>query len=284
MEVIWKWLAKTANKELDKLDLKRKPAQISNELMALSGQMHIGFDDLKVLVASKIDEEISAYWRSNGDTLVQQMLAQFTAGIAPKMSDQVVVMKEVIDEGLAAVKENNVRMNTSFHGLVGRLMGNVAVLASKSERRQNHTMEAFNEMCRQAAIHDQANSDRYLQLHTALQRLEQTVNHNATISQGMQVRFFENLTYQLQMMSAKPKDRFDSMPTIEWVFDNIDLIADFGASYKAALENDAPRSTMKMRMLSAIRSMSNLKFGHMDIRKELDRLFDGIDNAQSLAA
>lgn len=284
MESFYRWLAKMANKKLDKYDLKRRPAQISNELMALSGQMHIGFEDTKVLLATEIDKQISEYWRSNGDTLVARFLERFLAGVAPRMSDQVVVIKEVLDEGLAGIKENHVRTNTSIHSLVGRLMGNVGALAGKAERRQNVIMQSFEEMCRQAAINEQNNGDRYLQLYTAIQRLEKTINHNATISQGMQVRFFENLTYQLQMMSAKPKDRFDSMPKIEWVFDNIDLIADLGASYKAALENDAPRSTMKMRMLSALRSMSNLKFGHMDIRKELDRLFDGIDNAQSLAA
>ena len=279
MEGFYKWLAKVANKELEKRELKRNAAGLANRMDCLSGQMAIGFDDLKLLVSNTIDKEISDYWRSNGPILVKQM----TDGMAPRLSDHAVVLKEIGDENHEKVQKDLNRGFTLNASLMGRVLGNQAVAANVAEKRMNVIMQSFEEMCRQAAIHDGNNSDRSLVLVEMFRALNAKIDHNNNISQGMQVRFFENLTMQLRMATAKPKERFSAAPKLQWVFDHVEDMMKLCDALRAARSNDAPRSSMMMRAISAIRSM-DLSFGHSSIRGELERLFKSWDNDQLQAA
>lgn len=271
MEKIWKWLADTASKELTKRELKRRTAGIYNRLDELAGQVAIAIDAQALGLRTQVAEEISDQFASAGPLIVQRI----NQTLDPKLNDVTTVLRDIIEE----------RTKKGFQlcaQLLGRALGNQAVLASKSEKRQNYIMEAFNELARQAAVHDQSNTDRNVTLVAMIQQLNAKIDHNNNVQQAMQVKFFENLSLQLQMATAKGKERYSPAPKLEWLMDNLNHMMELCDALRLAKSNDAPRSTMTMRAISAIRSME--LFSVSNIREEIDRWFTNQDNDLAHAA
>lgn len=272
MKWFWEWLAKTANKELVKQGLKERSAAIINRLDMLSGQFATGLDAQVPVLKEAIATEISDQFTTAGPLIVQRI----NETVNPKLNDVATVLRDTIEERT----KKGFQLNAS---LLGRILGNQAVLASKSEKRHNLNMQGFDELSRQGSLHDQANGDRYLSLHKEMRQLTYRVEHHVGLLQSMQVKFFENLSLQIQMATAKGKERYSPAPKVEWLFDHVDDMMELCDALRAARSNDAPRSTMKMRALAAIRRMDDFT-GVSKIRGELDRLFSSWDNDTQAAA
>jgi len=271
MEKIWKWLADTANKELNKRELKRRTAGIVNRLDALSGELAAAINTQALGLRTQVAEEISDQFASAGPLIVQRV----NQTLGAKLNDVAVVLRDVIEE-------HTRRGFTLSASLLGRILGNQATLATKSEKRQNHVMEGLNELARQAAIHDQNNTDRNLTLVTMVQQLTSEMRQHHNISQAMQVKFFEHLALQLHMATTKGKERYSPAPKLEWLMDNLDHMMELCDALRKAKSNDAPRSAMTMRAISAIRSME--LFSVSSIREEIERWFTSQDNDLAHAA
>lgn len=262
MEALWRALAKRANQELQKLELKRAPASIMNQLHSMDGSMATHFEVL-------------------GTGLVQR----FNEITSKQLSDFGTIIREVVEDAVGRKGDNRATADMVIQAVGGQICGvegELLRLADKSERRQNHVMEAFNELGRHMEIVDQRNSDRYLSL---IEQLRQ-VKTMHDLSQGMQIRFHDNMTMQLtnHFDRIQPvKQRYSSAPSKEWFFDNIDWVMDVGSKMKLAKDNDTPRSAMKMELIRLIRA-PELLWGATDVRNELDRLFSSWDNEQSYAA
>lgn len=265
MEKFWKWLANTANKELAKRELKRSTFGIINRIDALSGQVEKAFSGQAMDLRTQVAEEISDQFAAAGPLIVQRV----NETLNPKINDVATVLRDIIEE----------RTNKGFTlnaSLLGRVLGNQATAASKAEKRQNHIMEAFNELARQNAIHDQNNTDRNLTIINMLRLMDDKVNHKLDLLQGMQIKFFENLSLQFQMATSKGKERYSPAMKLEWLFDNIDSMTDLCDALRMAKRNDAPRSTMVMKAISATRRME--LFSVSNIREEIDRWLNRQDH------
>lgn len=272
-EGFWKWLANQANKELARRELKQRTAGIYNRLDALAGQFATAIDAQALGLRTQVAEEISDQFASAGPLIVQRV----NETMNPKLNDVAVVLKDIFEERT----QKGFTLNAQ---LLGRILGNLAVASSKAEKRQNYIMQGFDELSRQNSLHDQGNSDRYLSLHKEIRQLNDKIDYHAGLMQSMQVKFFESLSLQIQMASSKGKERYSPAPKVEWLFDHVDDMIELCDALKAARSNDAPRSTMKMRALAAIRRMGDFT-GVSKIRGELDRLFNSWDNdTQAVAA
>lgn len=262
MEALWKALAKRANQELQKLELKRAPVSIMNQLHSMDGAMGAHFEVL-------------------GTGLVQR----FNEITSKQLSDFGSIIREVVEDAVGRKSDSRATADMVIQAVGGQICGvegELLKLVDKSERRQNHVMEAFNELSRQIALVDQSHTDRQMVL---LEQFRQ-VKTMQDLSQGMKVRFHDNMTMQLtnHFDRIQPaKQRYSSAPSKEWFFDNIDWVMEVGSKMKLAKDNDAPRSSMKMELIRLIRS-PELLWGATDVRNELDRLFSSWDNGQSYAA
>lgn len=279
MEKIWKWLADTANKELTKRELKRRTAGIYNRLDELAGQVATAIDAQALGLRTQIAEEISDQFATAGPLIVQQL----NGHLNKVNSDNITVIRDMLDEQTKHSERCGDRNNTLLASIMGRAIVMLNTLTSKSEKRQNYIMEAFNELARQAAVHDQSNTDRNVTLVAMIQQLNAKIDHNNNMQQAMQVKFFENLSLQIQMATANGKERYSPAPNLEWLMDNYDHLRDFVNATELTRNNDTPRSTGVMRAVSAVRSMDYFT-GASNVRKEVERLFTALDNDQQLCA
>lgn len=270
-EGFWKWVASIASRELNKREIKQRVAGLCNRLDIMSGEIAAGFDSHAMNLRTQVAEEISDQFASAGPLIVQRV----NQTLDPKLNDVTVVLKDIIEERT----KKGFTLNAS---LLGRILGNQAVQASKSEKRQNYIMEAFNELARQSALHDQSNTDRNLTLINMLRLMDDKMNNKLDQLQGMQIKFFENLTLQIRMATSKGKERYSPAPKLEWLMDNLDHMMELCDALRLAKSNDAPRSTMTMRAISAIRSME--LFSVSNIRREIERWLNSQDNDQQLCA
>lgn len=270
-EGFWKWLANVASKELNKRELRQRSAHICNRLDELSGQFAVAIDAQAMTLRTQVAEEISDQFASAGPLIVQRV----NQTLGPKLNDVATVLRDIIEERT----KKGFTLNAS---LLGRILGNQAVQSSKAEKRQNYVMEAFNELARQSAVHDQNGTDRNLTVVNMLQLMDAKMNNKLDQLQGMHIKFFENLTLQIRMATAKGKERYSPAPKLEWLMDNLDHMMELCDALRLAKSNDAPRSTMTMRAISAIRSME--LFSISNIRGEIERWFNSQDNDQQLCA
>lgn len=271
MEWIWKGLAKMASKRLSAYEVKRHGATIINRLDCLAGQNAIDHEDIKILVRSTIDEEISNYWRSNGPILVQQL----AAGVDPKLSDQAVVLKEIGEKTAA-------RHSTMLAGLAGRMMVSLNNAKDTAEQNYNSLLQGQEEIARQAAIYDQHGSDRFL---TILNKLD--------LQQGMVLSLFRriektiqdglwNVTQQIQNPPAEAKQRYSPAPSLQWLMDNADTVIDIGTAFGALRDNSGPDDLARPRAIKAIRSLG--LFTMQNVSDEVKRITDLWNNDQQLQA
>lgn len=273
MEKFWKWLANTANKELTKRELKRRAAGIYNRLDALSGEVAAGFSGQAMELRSQVAEEISDQFSSAGPLIVQRV----TDHMNKISSDNIVVTRDLIDEATKYSERCSDRNNTLLASIMGRVLVALNNLSNKSEKRQNHVMEAFNELARQAAIHDQNNSDRYLSLIEQFRQLKTQVD----LSQGITLSLIETIRGEVKA-NAQPKQRYDAAPNLQWLFDNIDNIQELGSTLELARQNHIPRHAAKMELIRKIR-MLNL-YSITSVSDEVERLQASWDNDQSFCA
>lgn len=256
MRKFWKWLEKLASDQLAKEEANGHWIGMKNEFHALHGAIHNA-------------------WEHNGELLTQRLRDYIT----PKLSDYGVVLRDKFDEHEETMKRFGDRGVSLISSICGRVLATIETLSRKSEKRQNVIMQSFEELARQAAIHDQSNTDRSLALHEALRNL----NTRIDLVQGMQVRFFENLTEQLTGLRVpQDKQRFDSAPTLEWLFDNIDAIANLGSTIELVRGNHIPSNAARMELIRSIRAV-NL-YSVTNVRDEVDRLMQALENDTQLQA
>ena len=273
MEKFWKWLANTANNELTKRELKRRTAGIYNRLDALSGEVAAGFSAHAMSLRTQVAEEISDQFSSAGPLIVQRV----TDHLNKINSDNITVTRDLIDEMANRSERIADRNNTLLASIVGRVLVAVNNLSNKAEKRQNYVMEAFNELARQAAIHDQNNSDRYLSVLEQFRQLKAQVD----LSQGISLSLIETLRGEIKA-NAQPKQRYDAAPNLQWLFDHADEIQELGSTLELARQNHIPRHAAKMELIRKIR-MLNL-YSITSISDEVERLQASWDNDQSFCA
>jgi hypothetical protein len=256
MRKFWRWLEKLASDQLAKNEMKDSWIGVKNEFHALHGA-------------------IGAAWEANGELLTQRLRDYIT----PKLNDYGVIIRDKFDAHEEVMKRYTDRGIGLVSSICGRVFEAIELLSRKSEKRQNVVMQSFEEIARQAAIHDQSNTDRSLAIHESLRQLATKLD----LSQGMQVKFFENLTEQLaELKTPREKQRFDSAPTLQWLFDNIEAIANFGKTFELVRDNHIPKSAAKMELIRSIRAI-NL-YSISNIHDEVGRLMQALENDTQLQA
>lgn len=256
MDKFWKWLAELANKQLAKREVKQSIIGLRNQIHCLSG-------------------EIASHFDVTGTNLVQR----FNEISTRHTNDVAIVIRDIIEDKLQKhtfdvdrLYATAVKFCQDLERRIAGVEGMFFESDRKNKNRQNVLMQSFEELARQAALHDQNNTDRTL---SVLNKLD--------LMQGVQLSTFDNVSQQIQTIHVpRTKQRFDSAPTLEWLFDNIDNFMDLGNTLYLARRNDIPRSKAKMEIIRQIRNL-NL-YSVLDVRDEAERLLDSWDNDQLLCA
>ena len=256
----WRWVEKFASDKLAKDETHRNWPGIKNEFHALRGELHTS-------------------WEHNGANLVQRIVDQMNT----RFSDSNVVARDMLDERSVGIKSFVERGNSLLMSSIGRIFVNVHGLETKISDWVSQIIRGQEETSRQAALYDQAESDRYLTLVQQIQHLNNRLDQDRNEMLRVQALQYDAFTLQVEnIRKALPKqdnERFNSAPTLEWVMDNLDEIIEVAKTAEAVKYNNAPRENTIYKLVSSIRRLD--LYSALDVRDEIISKINTWDNDQS---
>lgn len=263
---ILKRIEKWTSDQLAKDETRHNWPGIKNGFFAVESAVAVAADAVK--------DEIHSAWSSNGANLVQRIVAV----VNPNISDTAEVMKKILDDRFDTMKERDNRSDAKYSNLLGIVNATINSVGNKVGDYFEQLIRGGEELSRQSALEDQSNHERTTQTQEQIRLLRMKVEEYQSLNYKTHLSLYNDLVGRIQELKSPDKQHFNSAPTKEWLFDNMDALIEAVEAMIAVRENNTPRSTT---VYEAVRRFRKLElYGASDIRDEIESLTNRWDNDQ----